>query len=78
MDIYFLAMYMSKGYVTPGTMIDRIIQCGLSPISCALNKLYVPNVSQPNGLVDSLRQLICHEKFYSEEHVLARLLTRAF
>ena len=34
-----------------------------------------------DGVVDSLRYLICNENFikpYSEEHVLATLLTRAF
>ena len=64
----------------PGTLIERVLSHGLSPINCIFNKLSLVN-SQNCGVVDSLKVLLSREQFlkpYSEEHVLVGLLTRAF
>ena len=68
----------------PRTILQKVVSAGFSPIKSLFTKqLYVnPEVnSARDGVVDSLRYLVCNENFikpYSEEHVLATLLTRAF
>ena len=75
--------YNGNGLI-PGTILQRVVSAGFSPIKSLFTKqLNVnPEVNSPrDGVVDSLRYLICNENFikpYSEEHVLATLLTRAF
>ena len=74
--------YNGNGLI-PGTILQRVVSAGFSPIKSLFTKqLNVnPEVNSPrDGVVDSLRYLICNENFikpYSEEHVLATLLTRA-
>ena len=74
--------YNGNGLI-PGTILQRVVSAGFSPIKSLFTKqLNVnPEVNSPHdGVVDSLRYLICNENFikpYSEEHVLATLLTRA-
>jgi hypothetical protein len=76
----FLSLFLCKNVLIPGTLVQRLVGFNLSPVSCAFNKC--KPVSDPeSGVVDSLRQLLCHTNFikpYSEQHVLANLLLRAF
>jgi hypothetical protein len=77
---YMLSEYISRGSVIPGTLIGRLVESGLSPVSCAFNRFLIPRNTE-SGIADSLRSLLMHENFikpYSEQHVLAGLLTRAF
>ena len=68
----------------PGTLIHRVAEMGYSPVKCAFNKQQFTRRETDNindGIVDSLKFLIRHENFikpYSEEHVLATLLVKAF
>ena len=68
----------------PGTLIHRVAEIGYSPVKCAFNKQQFTRRETDNindGIVDSLKFLIRHENFikpYSEEHVLATLLVKAF
>ena len=68
----------------PGTLIHRVAEMGYSPVKCAFNKQQFARRETDNindGIVDSLKFLIRHENFikpYSEEHVLATLLVKAF
>ena len=79
-----LNMYVHGGHVIKGTLVWRIKNLGLSPILNAFIKPSVPNVTAYNaddGVVSSLRYLLCHENYmkpYSTEHLLSQLLTRAF
>ena len=79
---HFLAQYLSCGELIRGTLVDRLVSFGLSPTRCAYNKVRkVYNCDSDSGVVDSIRGLLMHENFikpYSEEHVLATLLTRSF
>ena len=81
---HILSMYLTTGVTIPGTIMSRVVNMGLSPISHAFHKRTLPRHIVPNGVdgvVDSLRSLISHEQFikpYSEEHTLVKLLTRAF
>ena len=77
---YFLSLYITRGSLVPGTIVDRLVSYGLSPTRCAFIKYSVHSNVQC-GIVDSLRHLLMHENFvkpYSEEHILATLLTKSF
>ena len=58
-----------------------IVSTGFSPLNVIFDYCK-PVFSDPvDGVVDSLRALLCHDNFlkmYSEEHLLVSLLTRAF
>ncbi len=77
---HFLSLYICKGILYQGTLVQRIVSYGLSPTGCIFKKHCVS--SKPKcGIVDSLRNVLMHEHFikpYSEEHLFASLLTRAF
>jgi hypothetical protein len=77
---HFLSLYLSKGILVPGTIVQRIVSYSLSPIDCIFNKYYLP-ADAPCGITDSLKVLLQHEHFikpYSEEHLLCSLITRSF
>lgn len=61
----------------PGTVLARAHKWGIPALLPAS-----PNIQmRSDGVVDSLKQLLCHEHFlkpFSDEYVLIRLLTRAF
>ena len=77
------AQYILKGEVTAGSMIERILHLGFSPIQVTFsgrgNKFRA--TGQEDGVVDSLKYLTAHDNFikaWSNEHVLTVLLTRCF
>ena len=77
---YFVSLFATKGELYPGTIVDRVLSYGLSPINCIFNKCSIPSHPE-NGIVDSIKALLMHENFikpYTEQHVLCSLLTRAF
>ncbi len=48
LSTYFISCIVSNGTVIPGTLVDRVLQCGLSPVKCALfltRGLKMPGVS---------------------------------
>jgi len=78
---YFLSLYICKGVLIPGTLVERAVSFGLSPIRCLFNDYKMSAFSNNCGIVDSIRALIMHENFikpYSEQHVLTSLLTKSF
>ena len=65
--------------------MERVVRLGVSPTGCAFGNpgacLAGRRPNQESGIIDSLRFMILHSNFikpYSEEHVLATLLIRAF
>ncbi len=79
---HFISCMISNGMVITRTLVDRVLQCGFSPVKCALNfNQTVENAQTESGVVDTLRSLLMHEHFikpYSEEHIMTALLPRAF
>lgn len=79
---HLLSSFIARGTLIPGTIVHRLISFGLSPTKCAFSNVYHGNnFNRSSGVVDSLRYLLLHENFikpYSEEHVLAALLTKSF
>ena len=78
---HFYNTFLTSGSVIPGTLLSKVLRYGFSPIKCALQKIKpIPCISE-NGVADSLRVVLSSEGFrkpYSEEHLLAVLLTKSF
>ena len=81
LNAHLLSLYVTRGDLIPGTLIQRAVCMGLSPISCAFQEYKKPVFIQGCGIVDSIKHLVMHENFikpYSEEFILSSLLTKAF
>ena len=79
--LYNLSRYILYGDLVTGTLLSRIVSNGYSPISCLFEMPDFSYVQQSDGYIDSLKYLLYHENFikhYSEEHLLAHLLTVAY
>lgn len=78
-----LANFILKGTLVKGTIIEKLVSGGDSPTQLLFDCNY-PRHDIPfndNGIVDSLRYLIMHSNFlkpYSDEHIIASLLVKAF
>ena len=81
---YLLSLFICDNVLIPGSLIHRLVSCGLSPTDCAFTcakKTLQKDDSSNGGICDSVRNLIMHVNFikpYSEEHVLCSLMLRAF
>ena len=74
-------MYVSYGVLTSGTLLERVVRHGHSPIKYVFSKpRSVKHVPYQNGHIDSLKVLLYSDNFikpYSDEHLLVHLLTTA-
>ena len=79
---YLLSLFICDNILIPGSLIERLVSFGLSPIECAFYEKRSPkNDDNAIGVCDSVRTLLMHVNFikpYSEEHVLCSLMLRAF
>ena len=77
-----LASYVLTGKPEAGTLLDRVIKAGYNPLNLILSKpKFRQSSSTEDGIVDSLRHLLHHENYqkpWSQEHMIATLLTKAF
>ena len=81
-----LARYVIKGSITKGTLLEKIVDAGYDPLQIIFDKQVSTgperNLSEhDDGMIDSLKYLLNHEDYnkpWSEEHILATLLTKAF
>ena len=76
-----LANYILSGKTIRGTLLDRVVAAGHNPLDVIFNKPKYNNRSEPDGVVDSLKYLLNHDNYikpWSDEHILATLLTKAF
>ena len=79
----FLANYLTNNEVIPGTLIQRLISQGVSPVKTILNmpKKCYGNTNCENGVVDSLQNMLFHDNYikpHSNEHMMTIFLLRAF
>jgi hypothetical protein len=79
----FIAKYIADGTIIQNTIVGRILNYGLSPVSVAYQGAgAVRGLTQEmDGIAESLQFLPRHENFlkpYSDEHVLTQLLLKAF
>ena len=76
-----LASYVSTGKTVKGTIIDRIVNMGGSPMNIAFSKPPKQVQFESDGVVDSLKYMLFHDNYIrpkSNEHFLATLLLKAF
>ena len=77
-----LSSYAVTGKAEAGTLLDRVVKGGHNPFNLILNKpKFKQHTTNEDGLVDSLRELLHNENYqkpWSQEHLLANLLTKAF
>ena len=81
-----LAEYMLSGRLTKGTLLERVVCAGRDPLKIILLDQKISAwssyaKSQGDGVADSLRYLLCHEEYnkpWSDAHIMATLLTKAF
>ncbi len=83
MDIHceLLASYFISGQCEPGTLIERVVQAGISPTRAMMSKVRLPNEKQSDGVIDTIKYMLHHCDFIkpdSCERQLVRLLTRCF
>ena len=78
---FLLARYITYGTTVPGTLLDRVVSIGESPLKCVFRKCGHKFFILKDGIdghVDSIRQLL-HSRNYvdrnSEEHFMLRLFT---
>ena len=78
---FLLARYITYGTTVPGTLLDRVVSIGESPLKCVFRKCGHKNFILKDGIdghVDSI-SLLLHSCNYvdrnSEEHFMLRLLT---
>ena len=78
---FLLARYITYGTTVPGTLLDRVVSIGESPLKCVFRKCGHKFFILKDGIdghVDSIRQLL-HSRNYvdrnTEEHFMLRLLT---
>ena len=79
--VYDLAQYICHGHTVHGTILHRIAKHGMCPVKCAFEKLMHFNDNESDGVVDSLRHLLCHENYvkpWLNEYILTTLLTKSF
>ena len=56
---HLLSDYMGSGITVPGTIVDRILKLGLSPIDVLFDKVYDRHdIVFNDGIVDSLSTLL--------------------
>ncbi len=80
MNFYLMSLYLLNGTLVPGSLLERIVRYGYSPIELMFTQPNRKCFSGQDGHVDSLRALLLSENFikpYSEEHLLVHLLTTA-
>ena len=83
LSIFLVSKYLENGLTFKGTLVDRIIEMGHSPITAAFNcpRNNMDILYLENGVVDTLNSLLFTDAFikpWSAEHLLTALLTKAF
>ena len=80
--MFFLSKFLTYGVCYGGTLLQRIVQSGESPSNVAFNYIKRKcDIEYNDGIIDSLRYLIYSDNYvkpWSEEHLLACLLTKCF
>ena len=74
--------FLQTGHMISGTLISKIYDTGHSIVDCAISrKHHIPKQMVNNGISDSLQMVLSSENFrkpFSEDHILAVLLTKLF
>lgn len=78
----FLSHYLRNHELIPGSLLQRLVSQGVSPVKTIFNKPGKWHNSKTNdGIMDSLQSMLFHDNYikpHSNEHVIATLLLKAF
>ena len=77
---HLLSRFILYDETVPGTLVDRVVSMGESPIKRVFNSQHISESSVTNngGLVDSILHLLFTDNFtklYLYEHLFVHLLT---
>ena len=78
---FLLARYITYGTTVPGTLLDRLVSIGESPLKCVFRKCGHKEFILKDDIdrhVDSIRLLLRSRNYVdrnSEENVMLRLIT---
>ena len=86
LTLFHLSKYLVRGETVRGTLVDRIVKFGLSPLAVLFDTSTGQGASCNNelaggGVVDSLRFMLLHKDYnnpYGHRRQLVSLLTKAF
>ena len=73
--------FILRGRLIPGSLVHRLLSAGISPISAAFSKVLINRPSEMNGVVDSIRNILCSDNFTKTYNTMEQdllLLTRSF
>ena len=81
-----LANYLENRSIIKGSLLEKVVSAGYNPLQVIFNQQTITCTDcdfneQNDGMTDSLRFLLHHNEYnkpWSEEHILATLLTKAF
>ena len=81
-----LAKYIKQGSIPKGSLLEKVVVAGYSPLQVIFGKhkfacTYGDFNEQNDGMTDSLNFLLHHDEYnkpWSDEHILATLLTKAY
>ncbi len=80
--MYFINLFVTQNIVFPGTLVNRIIDMGISPTSLLLSSHKKSSHEKTsNGLIDSLSAMLYNDNYvkpWSNEYLLVKLLTKSF
>lgn len=80
--LHLLSQFVIHGRIVPGTIVDRLLKCDVSPIEVLFNTVPAKHeIETNNGVVDSLRMVLHSENFikpWCDEYILVKLLTRCY
>ena len=80
--VYFIDLFVTQNILIPGTLVNRIVDMGISPAGlifpgCTNSS---QSSSTADGLVDSLRFILHSDNYIksrSNEYLLVKLLTKS-
>ena len=78
-----LSRFVTSGSRVNGTILSNLVDSGFNPLDIVCVKPIKNKYSAKggDGVVDSLKYLLCHENYikpWSHEFILTSLLTKAF
>ena len=81
LNCFLLAQYINNDTLIPGSLVQRIVSAGYSPVKAAFSRVKPSPCVQYDGFLDSIKQIVYNEHFikpYSIEHNMLLLLLKSF
>ena len=79
MCVFQLTEYILRRKLYPGTIVDRLVTQGISPIEAATTKIRQRTDTSQDGAINTLRDLMLHEQFikpWSSQHIFNHAINK--